>query len=121
MDNNQLEERKGNIYRKPYIDLHTYCREVKGREIIRERDQERNIRSMQTGGDISTRGVIIFPMMSKGEKEKYQKRKSQAHEVKERIIQRRYTFRESLFFIDIKREKELGKKHGGNKTCEEKE
>jgi hypothetical protein len=65
----------------PYCS--TSCREVKGREIIRERDQERNIRSMQTGGDILIGGVILFPMMSKGEKERDQKRNIQAHEVRE--------------------------------------
>jgi hypothetical protein len=29
---------------------------------------------MKIGGDMLTRGVTILPMMSKGEKEKYQKR-----------------------------------------------
>jgi hypothetical protein len=57
--------------RSPTLIYTTSCREVKGREIVRERDQ---IRSMKIGGDISTGGVTLFPMMSKGEKEKYQKR-----------------------------------------------
>jgi hypothetical protein len=54
----------------------TSCIEIKGREIVRERDQERNIRSMQTGGDISIEGDILFPMISKGEKEKDNERMS---------------------------------------------
>jgi hypothetical protein len=77
------EERK-HMQEVPYCS--TSCREVKGREIIRERDPERKISSMQTGGDISKGGVILFPMMSKGEKEKDQKRKSQAHEVREGLF-----------------------------------
>jgi hypothetical protein len=59
---------------KPYNM--TTCREVKERENVRERYQERNIRSMQIGG------VILFPMISKGEKEKYQKSKSQVYGVR---------------------------------------
>jgi hypothetical protein len=43
-----------------------------GEKIVRERDQ---IRSMKIGGDISTGGVTLFPMMSKRKKEKDQKRK----------------------------------------------
>jgi hypothetical protein len=37
---------------------------------------------MQTWGYIPTGGVILFPMMSKGEKEKDQKRNNQVHEVR---------------------------------------
>jgi hypothetical protein len=35
-----------------------------------ERDQERNIISMKTRGNIPTAGVTLFPMISKGEKKK---------------------------------------------------
>jgi hypothetical protein len=42
----------------------TSCNEVKGREIVSERDQERNIRSILRGG------VILFPMMLKDIKRK---------------------------------------------------
>jgi hypothetical protein len=49
----------------PTLIYTTSCREVKGREIIRERDPERKISSIQTGGDIPTGGVILFPMMTK--------------------------------------------------------
>jgi hypothetical protein len=66
----------------------TYCREVKGREIFGERYQEINIRSIQTGGYILAGGVILFPMMSKGEKEKDQKRKIQAYEVREGLFRK---------------------------------
>jgi hypothetical protein len=37
---------------------------------------------MKMGGDIPIGGVIIFPMMSKVEEEKYKKSKSQAYEVR---------------------------------------
>jgi hypothetical protein len=42
----------------------TSCKEVKGREIIRERDLERNISSIETWEDILIGGFIIFPMIS---------------------------------------------------------
>jgi hypothetical protein len=48
----------------------TSYREFKGRYIVRERDQ---IRSMNIGENIPTRGVTLLLMMSKGEKEKYKK------------------------------------------------
>jgi hypothetical protein len=108
--NTGREERK-HTHEVPTLINTTSCREVKGREIIRERDQERNIRSMQTGGDISTGGVILFPMMSKGEKEKDQKRKIQAHEVREGLFRKGILSGESLFVIDIKKKEEHGKKH----------
>jgi hypothetical protein len=56
---------------------------------------------MSTGGDISIGGVILFPMMSKGEKEKDQKSKSQAHEVREGL------FKEGILLGEVTR----GKKH----------
>jgi hypothetical protein len=37
---------------------------------------------MQIEGDMLIGGDILFPMMSKGEKEKYQKRNNQVHEVR---------------------------------------
>jgi hypothetical protein len=43
----------------------TSCIEFKGREIIREGYPERNISSIQIGGDIPTRGVILWTMMTK--------------------------------------------------------
>jgi len=49
----------------------TSCREFKGGEIVRERDQ---ISSIKIGGDILMGGVTLFPMMSKRKKEKDQKR-----------------------------------------------
>jgi hypothetical protein len=42
---------------------------------------------MKIGGDISTRGVTLFPMMSKRKKEKYQK-----HEDKGSNLKGRYPF-----------------------------
>jgi hypothetical protein len=62
----------------------TSCKDVKGINIIRVRDP---IRSMNTRGDIMTGGVTIYPMMSKGEKEKDQK-----HEDMGRNPEERYTF-----------------------------
>jgi hypothetical protein len=60
----------------PTLIYMTSCREVKGREIIRERDLEIKIRSMHTGGDIPTGGVILFPMMSKdGERRKIERKR----------------------------------------------
>jgi hypothetical protein len=35
----------------------------------------RKFRSMKRGGDIPTGGVTLFPIMSKGDKEKYHERK----------------------------------------------
>jgi hypothetical protein len=55
----------------------TSCREVKGREIIRERDPERKISSMQIGGDIPIGGVTLLPIMSL-------ERKEQRHEYREK-------------------------------------
>jgi hypothetical protein len=46
-------------------------KEVTGREIVGEIDQEGKVRSMHTWGDIPIGGAIIFPMMSKAWKEKY--------------------------------------------------
>jgi hypothetical protein len=91
MDKKHWKRGKEASTRSPTLIYMTSCREVKGREIIRERDQERNIRSMKTGGDIPTGGVTIFPMMSKGEKEKYQKR-SMKHEDRGRNPKGRYPF-----------------------------
>jgi hypothetical protein len=41
---------------------------------------------MQIGGDIPKKKVILFPMISKEEKEKYHKSKSQVHEVREGLF-----------------------------------
>jgi len=41
---------------------------------------------MQIGADISIGGDILFPMISKGEKERGQKRNIQSHEVKEGLF-----------------------------------
>jgi hypothetical protein len=46
----------------------TSSRGIKGKEIVIERD---HIRRMKTGGYISTGGIALFPMMSKGDEEKY--------------------------------------------------
>jgi hypothetical protein len=48
----------------------TSCREVKGNEIIRERDRERKISRIQLGGDIMKRGFILFPIISKEKRKK---------------------------------------------------
>jgi hypothetical protein len=78
MDKKHQKRGKEASTRSPTLIYMTSCREVKGREIIRERDQERNIRSMKTGGDIPTGGVTLFPMMSKGEKRKIRRERSEA-------------------------------------------
>jgi hypothetical protein len=68
------------------VAYRTSCKEVKGREIMRERDTKRNISRIQIEEDILIGGVINFPMMSKLDKEKYQKRKIQEHEVREGLF-----------------------------------
>jgi hypothetical protein len=45
------------------------CREVKGREFVRERERDQ-INSMKIEGHVSTGGVTLFHMMSKRKKEK---------------------------------------------------
>jgi len=100
------EERK-HTHEVPYC--YTSYKEFKGREIIIERDRERNINIMQKGGDILTWWAIIFPMMLKGEKEKDKKSKIQAHEVRNGLLREGILSGESLF--SIKREEEHGKKH----------
>jgi hypothetical protein len=60
----------------PTLIYMTSCREVKGREIIRERDQK-NISSIQTGGDID-RGSYPFSHDVKGrERERVKHMKSE--------------------------------------------
>ena len=71
MDKNHPKRGNKESTRSPTLICMTYFREVEGREIIRERDQERKFISMKIGGDIPSRGVTIFPMISKKEKEKY--------------------------------------------------
>jgi hypothetical protein len=62
-------KREKEVYTEiPTLIYMASCREVKGRESVRERDQ---ISNMNIGGDILTGGVtFFFPMMSKRKKEK---------------------------------------------------
>jgi len=70
MDKNHPKRENKASTGSPTLIYMTYCREFKGREIIRERYQERKIISMKIGGDIPSGGVTIFPMISKKEKVK---------------------------------------------------
>jgi hypothetical protein len=85
MENHPCKRGKEVYIGSPILIYMMSCREYKRREIVRERDQEQNIRSMKIGGvhefkkrlfreGIPIGGVTLFPMMSKEEKEKDQKR-----------------------------------------------
>jgi hypothetical protein len=71
MDNWKHSKRGKETYTRVLTLIYmTSCREIKGRDNIRERDKERDISIIHTRGDILTGGVILFPMMRKGEEEK---------------------------------------------------
>jgi hypothetical protein len=69
---------------------------------------------MQIGGDIPIGGVVLFHVMSKGEKEKYQKSKIQVYEVR-KGLSREGILSGGLTLFYQKR------KGTWRETCEEKE
>jgi hypothetical protein len=58
---------------------------------------------MYIGGDISIGGVILFTMMSKGEKENDQKRTSQVHKVIEGLFRKGILSRGVTIFYQKRR------------------
>jgi hypothetical protein len=86
------EERKGSIYRSPTLIYTTSCREVQGERNRQRKRSGKKYQKHEDRGDISTGGVTLLPMMSKGEKEKDQKRNIRSMKIGGASPKGRYPF-----------------------------